>query len=316
MPIFLAATRQGIGTDYQNYVWYFNAVGTKTNIVSFSFGFDLINVIAFRVFHNVIGMFFLCALITYGFVLFSLYKLRNDLSIGLGLWIYFCFYYTASLNVMRQLIAVSIILYGVTFLLDKKPIKFLIAVFVACSIHISAIVCLVFVFLYLIEKTGQRYVKIILLVSCVVLFFVGGYLMNFAGGLFGVRYEKYIARGGMISLSYLLGRIPALLLLLFPVVINKYWIKKKDRYGLLYNIAGFTIAMNFLGYYAAWAGRLLYYFDVVQVFIYPIVIAKFRNSNNRRLLTMVTIMAYTAFFFYSSVHRGSNECIPYMSIFF
>ena len=82
------------------------------------------------------------------FVYLFLKRYEGQISTGLGFFIYLLLFYNTSLNVVRQGIAIPIILYSFKFIDDRKPVSYLLFVLIAGSFHISSIVVLPFYYLF------------------------------------------------------------------------------------------------------------------------------------------------------------------------
>lgn len=312
-PVLFATIRYNIGTDYMNYWFYYNGAG---NYASYEPLFRLLNLIARNVFNGFYGVLLLSALLTYGFVLASLVRLKNYVSISIGLWVYYCYYYVASFNVMRQLIAVSIILYATVLLAENKEILFTILVVVASLFHFSAILTLVFLLLKRIQSVKSRQQMFLIFSGAVLLIFLGGALFNSLEGFMG-DYSKYLAHSnGIVSFAYLIDILPTFLVVAIPIMIYIYYYRMDRKFDLYCIIGLFSIVVLIMGYHFRWFQRVLYYFDVMQVLIIAINMRRIRLPQNRIIVKSAVFIFYLFYFWYSSVYIGSNGGVPYQSFLF
>lgn len=60
----------------------------------------------------------------------------------LGMLIYYLCFYSFSLNLLRQSIAMSIIFWGYNYIVERKPIKFCVSVVIAAGFHLTAAIML------------------------------------------------------------------------------------------------------------------------------------------------------------------------------
>lgn len=312
-PVLFATIRYNIGTDYMNYWYYYNGAG---NYYSYEPLFRLLNVIARNVFHGFYGVLLLSALLTYGFLLASLVKLKDHISISMALWVYYCYYYVASFNVMRQLIAVSIILYATVLLAENKKIIFVVLVIVASLFHTSAILTLVFLLLKQLQNVKVRHHMVLIFSGAVLLIFSGGVLLNSFGGFMG-DYSKYLSHSnGIVSFAYLIDILPTFLVVAIPIFIYIYYYRSDREFDLYCIIGLFSIVVLIIGYHFSWFQRVLYYFDIMQVLVVAINTRRIRLPQNRLIVKSAIFIFYLFYFWYSSVYIGSNGGVPYQSFLF
>ena len=102
--------------------------------------------------------FFITNLIVNWGVFFFLYKAKSrfQFSLWLGWLSYLFIFYNRTLNLSRQSIAIAIVLISITYLWDKKYIKYGALTVIALSFHTSAIITLMYFFEYFVEKRKYR----------------------------------------------------------------------------------------------------------------------------------------------------------------
>lgn len=312
-PVLFASIRYNIGTDYMNYWYYYNGAG---NYFAYEPLFRILNVVAKNIFHGFYGVLLLSALLTYGFLLASLVKLKDHISISMALWVYYCYYYVASFNVMRQLIAVSIILYATVLLNENKKATFVILVAIASLFHYSAILALVFLLLKQLQNVKSKQQMFFIFGMAVLLIFSGGVLLNSLGGFMG-DYSKYLSHSnGIVSFAYLIDILPTFLVVAIPIFIYIYYYRSDRGFDLYCIIGLFSIVVLIIGYHFRWFQRVLYYFDIMQVVIVAINMKRIRLPQNRPIVKYAVIIFYLFYFWYSSVYIGSNGGVPYQSFLF
>ncbi len=165
LPCFIAAVRdRTVGTDVMVYGWWTfrdaQMLGLKDFIDEYEgvsgIGFNLLSWIVSNSTHSFeVYLFTLQALTIVPFFL-SLRFFRVE-RLWFGMLIYFLVFYLNSLNLMKQMIAVSICLYSVRFAFDKRPLPFFLLTVVAMSFHQTAIVnVLVYVVVRCVMNAGDR----------------------------------------------------------------------------------------------------------------------------------------------------------------
>jgi len=146
----------GVGADTHNYLHFYNLVKELDwQIIledRFEIGYKLINkFFALLGFGDQLFLFGISALIIIPVAIF-IYK--NSHNIYLSFYFYITFgFYAASFNTLRQCIAYGFVLLSFNFIKEKKPIPFLITVFLASTFHISALFFLPAYFLARIKLT-------------------------------------------------------------------------------------------------------------------------------------------------------------------
>lgn len=312
-PILFATIRYNIGTDYESYWYYYIGNNYSSEYEPL---FQLINYISRYIFHDFYGVLLICAILTYGFILASLIKLKEDVSIAIGLWVYYCYYYVASFNVMRQMLAVSIVLYATILLSENKKIKFIILVIIASMFHSSAVLAFAFLLLNGALKVKSKYWMVLLYIGTIGLMFGGGYLLNSLSSILG-EYSKYITNtNSIISFSYMLDKLPTFLIIAIPIIIYLKYYRNDSKYDLFCVCGLFSAVILIMGYHFNWFQRVMYYFDIMQVPIVAIIVKRVKLVQNRVIVKILVIGFYLFYFWYSSVFRGSNGGVPYQSLIF
>ena len=111
-------------------------------------GFTLLNYFIAQITDNSQVLIFLCAcIINLSFVLF-LYRYSNDFTFSLFLYVTGGTYFS-SMNVIRQYLAIAIILFGFKYLLTQDLKRFTPFVLIAFLFHKSAVIAFIFYFLTL-----------------------------------------------------------------------------------------------------------------------------------------------------------------------
>ena len=112
-------------------------------------------------------------------------------------------------NILRQVLAVSVIVYSVKYLdvENRKPLWFILGVIVAVTLHSSALVCILLLLTLFVKKTGakQTYFWVFLVLWIMSLFVVVGLLRipvldSISGVLANSRYSNYFS--GNMDLGY------------------------------------------------------------------------------------------------------------------
>jgi hypothetical protein len=129
-----SAIRYGVGTDYMGY--YYSFFQHDIMDIDTEPAFYFINWIVLKLGLGVQWIFVLSSFITYIFAYASFPKKKFSLCV-----LFFTFYmYLASYSLVRQGMAISIIMYGISQLIKGRHIQFIILVCIASLFHYSALI--------------------------------------------------------------------------------------------------------------------------------------------------------------------------------
>lgn len=134
------------------------------------------------------------SLITFASIGLYIYRHSEDVILETFLMItsFLMFMY---LTMLAQVLAITVILFAVDFLAEKKYIKFAFLVLLASTLHASAIICFIFIPLSML-KTNRNYILgyVVALCAVIVLF---DKLINFVLTYFLPQYSFYFMEGAM-----------------------------------------------------------------------------------------------------------------------
>ncbi len=314
-PVCLATFRIGVGTDYQSYLWGYNSIvgGVATPYEPL---FTYLNKLAFHTFGDFSGLLFLSAIITYGCVLLTAERHKSDISVGIAMWVFFCFYYSASLNVMRQLIAVGIVFFASSFLSEKRYKCFAGLTIIATLFHTSALIAFTFVLIKIASKKNCNLTVLITVTVSFFLMFFSNTLVNLFSNFLDTKYNEYIKHDTYLGLSYILDIIPTFLIVGVPAIYYLMFCHRDSQYDFYCCLSTFCLPMLVLGANFDFFQRIVYYFDISQVIMVPLILQKTESKTAKTILKVLYVTFYAFYFWYSSIYRMSNEIIPYRYNFF
>lgn len=173
LMIFIAATKAlTVGSDTYNYYVAFVNVESLYYLRTFA-GTQILwyyfNLICCEYLNYDIFQFVCYSIIIYGFF----YSFQKESAYPLFSILVFIlmYFYFSSFNVMRQYIAISIVLLAYIQLLAKKYVEFLLLVLLASGFHFSALLALFSWFIYKIRLPNSIYIYWVVALSFVVGFF-------------------------------------------------------------------------------------------------------------------------------------------------
>lgn len=320
IPVLIAGLRYGIGTDFNNYSDifhnFFNRYYGFADAVSnsrFEPGWVSLNFLVKYIFNDAQYLFIISALLTWVFGFKAIYDNKDRISVGIAVLILFCTLYNMSFNIVRQVLAVSIIMLAIKPMLEQRKWKYLLIVLFASSFHFTA---LIFLPSYWVvnSKTGNRGLlkKII-----IPLFFIG--FVMFFRQIFSLitnieflsTYSNYdLGYRGFAKQDFIL-KLPAIILILINTKKIKINNNLMHKLSILFLIGAI---LTFLRSYAPYINRVALFFDVTQVFVLSAIVKVQTNKYEKFLYTYIIVIYYLGWFTYYFLLSGRHGTIPYQMI--
>ncbi len=329
IPSIIAGLRDySIGADvllYGNY-WFERACSydslfaflKKASEYSIASGYATVNYLVSRISHNPHMFYFVYELILMYIVYKAVKPFKEQVSIPFAFLIFFFSYYNSSLNILRQIMAIVLVLYSFQFVVNRKLIRFILVILLAASFHDTAIVAFIIYPLSLLinsKRYGRINEAIIILMGIMALIFFDQIYdiiskMNFLSQ----RYDHYLtdesSGGRIIRIVYW-----AIIFILF-LIKSKRCAKSFEHTRTLFIITSISFLATFLNFFlGAWAIRIVYYFDVLSVITLP-VIAKNMGIKDKKwgnIPSYALILAITAIsWLITYVIRSGGGTYPYI----
>ena len=319
--IFQVGLRWETGTDWIPYYKHFTESGSLEKIfVDVLLGFE----IGYGYFVYITKLFtdnYTCFLIIHALIFYFLVFKANKVVSPYPLISMFIFY-SSTMGILgsnRQLIALSICLYSLKFILDEKPIKFFLAIALAFSFHTSALFFLVYYFL---NRDFKKYLTIIFLLLAIIVgkssipTHVFSSFAEFLGGAASVKAESYSdSQLSATSLS-LTGLVRRLLFFILFLTNYDVLVKKWKPYRLIFNgyLFGLGIYFLFKDSFMILVGRGGFYFNVMECFLLASQLLLFKSTKERSYILFVLVL-YACLIFFQSISEYSSLFLPYKGLF-
>ena len=274
--VFVIVFRDNVGKDYALYVnAYLDIVHDNLSDMEYTWlspGFilicDFIGSIASNNYYFMFGIFGF-------FSVYYLYRSICKMSVSayqsLYLFICFCLYYQF-FNQFRQMLAVVITLYALSYLVEHKRGYFSFYVFIATMIHSSSAV---FFILWLIEKMCFNYKTFFLYVIVVVLgcvYFDNLMLFIQEQSSYGAIYIGWAIYDVAYGDSVVINTCVRLLLLLTCMIVYKDTVKRANYTECLYNVAWLCTILQIFTLQSYLFGRITTYFFLPYIILLPEVV--------------------------------------------
>lgn len=281
--LFLFLGTRLVGPDLYTYQSYYKITPPTTYLLQefqkfsiitlFEPGYLLLNGIARSLNLTFIQFNFL---FSFGIVFIFFARLRKYTPFPLmGVLVFMAYGYMTSFSAIRQTFAASIFFFSLYYITNNKPHKYLIGILVASTFHASALILLIFYFL------RNRRIDALWIIAILVTLIssgISGVSSMFASKIFSAlpffsptKVEMYLQDSsssffGTVSLIW----IATIILCL---IFRKKLEQTNENFNLFFNVlwiglAIFAMAVGFGGF-----GRVVLYFKVAFVVIFPALIA-------------------------------------------
>lgn len=216
---------------------------------------------------------------------------------------YFAFgYFTYSLGIFRQMIAVSLLIYSSKYIVEKKTIKYLLMVILAMTFHTTAIIGILLYIIYN-RFDWRKIVKLVIVIEMIFLT-IGRRIVMLILLMFpkytGYVNGKYDQTGGSYVMLLFLN------IILFTMCIFEW--KSNEKKNLTISALVLAVLFQSLGYSMTILGRVVSYYSIYIIFAIPNLLAKF-TYKTRVWITMVLII-----FLYILIYlefAGNRYVTPY-----
>lgn len=297
---------------YNSYVNDGNGILDTSNIAIIEIGFAVLMYLASLFKSTNVALFIVELLVCIPIFLFA-YKKRENTSITFIIFIFLTTLYCKSLNLIRQSIAISIIILSTYYFEEKKYKNTVFLMLLAYLFHETAIISLIiYLIIYICQnKTKNKKLYLYLLIFGTI-FIV--FSFEFILKMFPNKYSNYFGSEYEISSFSIMSIIKKMIW----IVIGLFYIlkfKKDKTYNNNFSYIIFFI-IDFIFYFMSIkispAGRLGYYFLYTGYFTFiPNIKNMFKQKN---IINILIIILMIAFWYNMTVINYSADAIyPYTS---
>lgn len=330
LPILLAGLRDlSVGTDVKVYVVSkFNAVRIASSFINYvntaniEVGFAALVYLVTKLTGSV--TFVLLAIHTFIVVIIYLdiANHRDKIPVWLGMLVFYLLYFNMSLNIMRQWMAMAILLYASKYMFARRTWVYLAYVLIAACFHETAYVgiftYLIYAFLnsrglfvfqwgrYALKGERLRIHTVVVMIA-IAFFSLLDIVAQFLPGLGLEKYAPYLRGGIVFSANQIILRLPLLIL----IFINRkeFFQRKEATFMTCMVILDLLLSQLAAGGNQSW--RIALYFGVYSIFTYAYVCQAAGSKAMRAVSTGFVVVFLVAYWFYSYVLMGMHDTIPY-----
>ncbi len=280
-------------------------------------GFLLVTYFLFHILDgNYIAYQIIFTYLTFVIIGIAIYSFKDKVSIPgiiLVIWTHY-YFHIMSAGLIRMFIAVAIVLYAIHFLEQKRAKAYILAILLAASFHISSLIMLVFLLLFLKDDYFIDHWRKTCIILAIILPFAFIFIAKFIIPILGVRYFKYDT---ISSFSFSIDRIDML-----PIFfIGAYYIKsfkeeQKRSFVIGVILLLFAVIVSLCSSIVS-LGRIGYLANIGVLLMVSMVMKKDKGNNLDDLIITMVIL----YLFVYMMHAGfldahiAKSIFPYISIF-
>lgn len=317
---FISAFRgTDVGIDLKRYIPRYNLIAstgwkeifTLRHIVDFEYGYILYNKIISSLFINEQALLIVTSAIVVFCFSYFIWKysripwLSFYLFVTLGFW-------GSSFNILRQYIAMSILMFSIKYIKKRNLIKFLACLGLAVSFHTTAICYIVLYPLHNI-KINKIHITLLSFIAIVTLF-TSEYIIKLVVGY--TSYSKYFEEiGSGLGKGTGQGNLTVLILVIICMLFFIRMVKKVDsNTNLWIQMLIISVFCNILALDLGIFERIMRYFMIAMIIAIPNTIYSLKQRKVKMIgkTLVVVLTAYYYFGILMATYSSSNGIIPYI----
>ncbi|MCM1131657.1 MAG: EpsG family protein [Anaeroplasma bactoclasticum] len=315
LPMALVAgLRYEVGTDY-NHTYVPNFLNALTETGQYSeYPFLWLNMLLRRMTDNPVWLFLIMGFMFSIFMHLSIRKFSSNWALS-SLLLVLGMIFFVSLNNSRQMVGLSLAVYGFTFAFDKKIIPSILCIAGAMCFHMSLIMLLPFYFLIHL-KFLRKYILIVLAVLLCISPFMNP-IVRFILPYFkyGYYFESEHDNGQTIYTYFIQTCSISLISLLYYKALNKEYGKKFFAVFLMSSIATIIGFMGFFVKIPEMMSRFLLNFSWANLFLIPMIYHVEKNKVCKVCILMIMLLLTLAPTYIMIGIWRNHEVLPYHWIF-
>ena len=337
LPFFLvSALRYDLGTDYlRRYNFDYHRIENGIDVKNMEIGFKTIIRICLLFSQESTALFIVTSAITVGLIMYTIitkskYPILSILIFFLG------GFFFDSLNIVRQYLAVSLIVVAYPFLLDKKK-YFLYAIFVILAglMHSTAFIMLA---LMLLDKKMLADWKWVIPVTAIILILNENLMQIVKLCVQNTRFNVYLTgkfAKGDVSELYIIENVLVYIFMYYIYRKNKALDNVKKEDILFLNVQAVSLIMMALGACHMLFIRIALYFEVFQIISVPYYISVIPSKkiiedlkqrikgkvnlqklqkNLKNYVIFTFVLGFAVVFTRTNIMKNTNQVLPYKTI--
>lgn len=317
--VLIVGTRWETGTDWYPYLGFFQDSLRWQDVMemwSIEKGYGTLNWLIRNITDNYSGFLVIHAMLFYGLLLAGFSKITKYPQTA------FMVYFGSNLGIVgsnRQLLALSIIVFSLPYIFNKRIKSYILAVIVAFSFHSTAFLNAAYIFLN--RYISNKWIWLTLITALAIgisplpLQIFG--LFGGLGDFFLNKTDMYISSADEIKGLTLGGVIKRLLFFTFFYLLRAKVARVTTHYNLLFNGYWLSIIIYLLFSSALpiMINRGSLYFNIMECLLFVAVLEIFRNPIYKALYVMGLLMI-SVILMYQSIQAYPDLFDPYKSLWY
>lgn len=319
---FILAFRNVSAIDDPTYLRIFNEVASEGWFARFIAttmepGYLLLNQIVYTFTDNYIYMQIIATFIPMFLIYFTFYRLRDKISIHIGIFIFLSMFYfqVLSVGLIRHFIALSIVFFAFYYIPKKETMKYIALILLASTFHYSSLFMLILAVFTLERITISKKTKAFIIAAFIGIPLAFFLVYKFIIPILGDRYQNYAT---IRAFSIRISDFDTLPLLILCLMFRKK-VKKENLEFFMLGIAIYSLS-TVVSLYASVIslGRLIFYTNSAFYFLAPTVKKELGDNYKALPFTAIIILYGIIYVFWTQFNLGSHAetLFPYQNVFF
>jgi len=324
--ILLAGLRYKTGADIHVYRKFFDLISRGVSWVPLEKGYIILNSLFIKLGLSFELLIFFISFLTICLVMFFIK--REACYWSLSIFIFYSQYFLrGAMGNIRQMLAMSILLYSYKYVSERKIIKFLLIIFLAGSLHRSAFVFIPFYFLLNKKYTKKQMIVLVFLSIIISRTNIILYLFNLLLKLEKIGFDLkilykithyFFERRGNSSLL-VLGAFERLFFISLFIFLKDKIYKQGIYYRIYFNSYFYSILIFFLfSIDLHIASRVARIFQITEILLIPLLVKLINPKELRVIIYILVLFLYTGHFIDELMlvlpEYGGYVYLPYRSI--
>ena len=292
-----------IGNDTKHYIDVFVAISSNLDLSThMERGYLLFNKVLSLFTENPQSILIVTSFCILSIIFYFIY--RYSKFVFLSAIFFLILQFSTVLTMIRQEMALIIVLLGFSFVVKRQFIKFLLCCILAATFHTSAIIAIVWYFIYPLNLKIKNIIAILLLTIFIFIF-----IAPFLDKVFQIlgRYQSYIGSrllGEEIKLASVMKTFVSFFVFLFCFVTYFFINKSKENFSnfiirpqfLLISSLG-ALCMQFISIRGTVLERIAFYFSFFNIISIP----AFINCYSKNIKILIEVIIIGLFITYASI---------------
>lgn len=303
-----SAVRDGIGIDYSSYLIHIERIylGFPSYM---ELGFQYLSKIIMKYIKEPKSVIAVSSFLTCYFFISAIYKQSKNIKMSIYLFLTWGYYFF-TFNTVRNYLALSIALFAISYVFEKKYIKFTFWIIIAFLFHKSALICLPIYIIANREFSKKTYLFMIFV--SLLLFLFKSQLRTIAFWVYPM-YEGSVYDSGRISIFNIL---KSLFVQAYGMI---YYRKVKEDHKLIayFNLNFIALIIYTALYWLPEISRIGFYFNIVSILFIPNLTSLLNKENRLIINFMVYSLSMILFILLmSGFYSPTIQLLPYKTWIF